>query len=170
MVKTFPTRYVEWHPTSQEKQCSHTRHNKQIQILSQVEKSEMNTRIFCVVSGCQLALGFGQVERTTIGLGRTGNQINQKCDYRRDMTCKQEPTVSLSFYYTGYRHCSGKDDHRQYRQPDRKFVTHHLSTASNSTDKCKFIVTGPTGQQNTQHSYGRNGDQEEHADIKIDNL
>ena len=58
----------------------------------------MHTRIFGVISGCQLTFGFGQVEWTTVYLCIAGYQIDDKGYHCRDMAFEKEPAVGLAFY------------------------------------------------------------------------
>ena len=69
-----------------------------VQVLGQVEESEVHTRIFGVISGCQLTFGFGQVEWTTVYLCIAGYQIDDKGNHCRDMAFEKEPAVGLAFY------------------------------------------------------------------------
>ena len=83
---------------------------------------------------------------------------------------KIKPEVLLLSYDAFYRHSTGKTYHSDYRQADRKLVAHHPGARTERADEGKLIVRRPTGQQNTEHTYRRNGDKEENADIEVDNL
>ena len=74
----------------------------------------MNTRILGVITGGQLTLGLGQVERATIGLGRTGYQVDEEGHDGGNVSREEEPTVALGLDDTGNRHRAGKYNHRQH--------------------------------------------------------
>ena len=40
----------------------------------------MHTTVFGMVSGGEFTLCFGQVERTTVGFGITGNEVDDECN------------------------------------------------------------------------------------------
>lgn len=84
---------MERHPSSQEERCSNSRDDKEVEVFCKVEETKVHTRIFCVVSGGELALGLGQVEGTTVGLGRTCYEVNEEGNNGRDMSGEDEPTI-----------------------------------------------------------------------------
>ena len=94
----------------------------------------MHTRIFGVISGCQLTFGFGQVEWTTVYLCIAGYQIDDKGNHCRDMAFEKEPAVGLTFYDFRKLHGIGQYDNGENAQSDRQFITDHLCTASHGTD------------------------------------
>lgn len=61
-IEPVEPRHMQRHPPPQEKRSGDTGRNEKVQILGQVEKAEMHTGIFRMVTGCQLLLGFGQVD------------------------------------------------------------------------------------------------------------
>ena len=63
-------------PASEEQQGGHTGNDEQVQVLGKVEESEVHAGVFGMITGCELALGFGKVERATVCLGGTGNHID----------------------------------------------------------------------------------------------
>ena len=48
-------------------------------------------------AGCKLRFGFGKVKGAAIGLGRTCNEENDKCNDSRNMSFENEPAISLHF-------------------------------------------------------------------------
>ncbi len=130
----------------------------------------MNTGIFRMVSGSQLAFCLRQVERTAVRFGSTGYDINQKRYYSRNMPCEYKPCVFLRHTNVGYRHRSGKNNHGYYRQSQRQFVAYHLGSRTQRTDKGELVVRRPSGQQYAQHAYRRNCQKEEYAYIKVYHL
>ena len=55
-VEAFPSGHVKRHPATQEHKRCDTRHDEEVQILCQVEESEVDTRILGVVTGVKLVL------------------------------------------------------------------------------------------------------------------
>ena len=75
----------------------------------------MYSRIFGVITGRQFRLCLGQVERTSIGLGRSGYQINDKCNEHGYMTRKKEPTPALQLDELRSLHRPGKNHDSKHR-------------------------------------------------------
>ena len=74
------------HPAAQEDGGSHAGYNKQVQIFSQIEETEVHTAIFGVVSCRQFAFCFRQVERPTVTLCISGYQVDNESDHCRNVS------------------------------------------------------------------------------------
>ena len=170
MVERFPTGDVERHPTTEEEQRCHAGNDEEVEVLGEVEETEVDTRILSVVSGSKLALGLGKVERATVGFGSTSNHIYYKCYDSGYMAFEDEPEIRLSLHDTAYRHSAGKTYYSDDRQTDREFVADHLRARTERTDECELIVTRPTCKENTEHADARDSNKEENTDIEVDDL
>ena len=160
---------MQWHPASQKDGSGHAGYDKQIQIFRQIKETEVHTGIFCMISGSQFTFRFGKVERATVTFCISGNQIDDESNDRRNMSLEDEPTISLSFYDFRKLHGSRQHYHCHDTHTNRKFITDNLCTASHGTDQREFVVTTPTGQQDTDNSNAGSCQQEEHAHIKVQN-
>ena len=105
-----------------------------------------------MVSGSQLAFGFGQVEGTAVGFRISGNEVDNEGYQCRDMSLEDEPAVSLSFYYFGELHGSHQHYHCQYAQSAGQLVADNLRTASHGSNQREFIVGAPACQQDTHYA------------------
>ena len=75
-----------------------------------------------MVSGSQLAFGFGQVEGTAVGFRISGNEVDDEGYQCRDMSLEDEPAVGLSGDDLGELHRIGQYDDREDRESDRKLI------------------------------------------------
>ena len=123
-----------------------------------------------MVSGSQLAFGFGQVEGTAVGFRISGNEVDDEGYQCRDMSLEDEPAVSLSFYYFGELHGSHQHYHCQYAQSAGQLVADNLRTASHGSNQREFIVGTPACQQDTHYADTRCSQQEEHSYIEVQYL
>ena len=132
---------MERHPTTEEHERRNARHDEKIEIFRKIEESEMYTGILCMVARSQLMLCFGKVERTTVCLSRSGDDVDQESDYCRNMSFEDEPSVILSPDKLVDVHCSGKKHYCDYSKPERQFITYHLRAASHGADKRILVIT-----------------------------
>ncbi|MPN61831.1 hypothetical protein SDC9_209575 [bioreactor metagenome] len=95
----------------------------------------MHTAVFGMVSGGEFTLCFRQVERTTVGFGITGNEVDDECNQSGDVSFKDKPSVCLAGYNFRKLHAACEYYHREDGQSDREFITDNLSTASHSSDQ-----------------------------------
>ena len=87
------------------------------------------------------------------------------------MAREYEPhAVALHLTYLRNRHRACESYHCNNRQTERKFVADHLCARTESTDKGELVVGRPSGEQYAEHSYRADSQQEEDADIEVDNL
>ena len=78
VVEGIPSGDVERHPATEEEEGSDTCHNKEVEIFSKIEESEVDTGIFSVVAGGELTFGLRQVKRATVGFGGTSDQVDDE--------------------------------------------------------------------------------------------
>ena len=123
-----------------------------------------------MITGGKLRFSLRKVERAAVGLGSTGDKVNNKCYNSGDMSFENKPKVLLLGYDAFDRHSAGKANHSDDRQADREFVAHHLGTRAERTDESELVVRRPTCKQDAEHAYRRYGNQEEDADIEADDL
>ena len=86
------------------------------------------------------------------------------------MPLEDEPPVGLLGHDGRELHAAAQDDHRQDGQGNGQLIADHLRAASHGANQGKLVVGRPTGQQDTQHSDGRNGQQEKDTDVEIQHL
>ena len=170
LVETVPSLNAERHPAAEEHQRGHAGDDEQVEVFGKIEETEMDTGIFRMVSGGKLRLGLGEVERATVGLGRTGDKVDYESYYCRDMRREYKPAVFLRKHYLVDIHRSGKSHHGEDGKPYGKLVADHLGTRAQSAHEGELIVRRPSGKEYAEYAYRRAGYEEEDADVEIDNL
>ena len=105
-----------------------------------------------MITGSKFLFSLGKVERCTVGLGVTSNEIDDESGYCRYVTLEDVPSVGLITYNLLYVHCSGEHNHCEHAYTDGKFVADNHGTTSDSTDESILAVTAPSGKQDTQHT------------------
>ena len=143
---------MQRHPATQENSGGYTGYDEQVQVLCQIEEAETHTGVFRMITGGQLAFGFGQVERAAVGFRITRNKIDDERYNCRDVSFEYKPAVGLSGYDFGELHRAHQDYHCQDTQPAGKFVTDDLRAASHGSDKRELVVGTPAGKQDTYHA------------------
>ena len=70
----------------------------------------------------------------------------------------------------GERHGAGEADHGEHGHTDGELVTDDLCTATHGTNQGVFVVATPSGQQDADNAKAADGEEEEDADIEVDDL
>ena len=74
-IEALPAGDVQRHPAAEEDRGGNAGDDEQVDELGDVEQSEVHARILRMVSGRELRLGLGQVERPAVDLGVAGDQV-----------------------------------------------------------------------------------------------
>ena len=170
LIESVESRDMQRHPASEENGRGDARYDEEVDEFGDVEKSEMHSGIFGMVSGGKFGFGLRKVERPPVHLGIACDEVDDERDDCRDMAFEKEPAVSLPCHYFGKLHCVREDDDRKNRKPYRQFVAYHLRSASHRPDEGKFAVRAPACQQYADDSDGGGRYEEQDSDVEVENL
>ena len=123
-----------------------------------------------MITGCQLALCLGKVERTTVGLGITCHEEHEEGDDGGNMTTEDEPVprTGLCLHDTRHLHRACEDDGCDKAEAERHLIRDHLHGATQCRHNGILVVGTPSGEEHANHSDTGNGGEKEDANIEVE--
>ena len=136
-------------PSSKEYRCCNSRHHEEVEILSQIVEAEAHSRVFGMIAGGKLALGFSQVERAAVSLGVACHEEYKKSYNGRHVSFEYQPVPrsGLLCHDTRDLHCAGKYHGSDEAQAERHLIGYKLHGPAHCRDNAILVVARPSGKE-----------------------
>src|SRR5579875_793493 len=166
-VGARPQRDRPRRPPAAEEQRGRQRGDRgHVDVLGEVEHGELHRRVLGVVSGDQLALALGQVERQPVGLADHGEQVDEE----RDRQLPEEPAVLLGGDDRGGGQRARVQEHGHEGEPHRDLVADHLRGRAQRAEQRVRRPGRPAGQHDPVDAHRAHRQDEQHRHRQVGEL
>ena len=155
-------------PAAEEQDRREERHQDHVRVFGQEEHRERRARILDVESGDDFRLAFGDVERRAVGLGNTGDEIDDEHrQQRHEEPVEDAVATALRVDDIGKIEAAGEDQHADQREAHRDLVADDLRRRTHRAEHRVARVRRPAGEDDAVHAHRRHREQEQQARVRI---
>src|SRR5512145_1157040 len=157
-------------PTAQKQRGGDAGYEHHIGILRDEEEREAHAAVFRKKAGHQLALGFRQVERHTVGLRHGRNHVHDERENLRRRQREDEPmpeSAGLRFSNLDQTQRPRKDQHADDGQAHVELIADHLRGGPQPSQQRILAVGRPSAEDNAVGTDRGEGQNVENANIDV---
>ena len=122
-----------------------------------------------MVAGRELAFGLRQVERSAIGFGVCGHQIDEEAEKLQatENIPADEAMRCLHVDYVAQPQRARAHHDADQRKPERKFIGDQLRRGPQGAEQGVLVVGRPAGKRNAVHADRGHAENDEQPDIHV---